>query len=144
MKQFTIKGLGELMNIAGGTIRAWIMKPIDGQPYSSDNVNYSNLVEKLNKYFEDFEERFGFKASEIEIVKAERTSKKWVSVDELQVDEIYTIHNYSLKTQLRFIRHIEDLDAYIFATLEEDEFSFKTYAKHQLERENMKIEKVEA
>lgn len=145
MKQFyTIKGLSELTNIASGTIRAWVMKPIDGQPYSSENINYSNLVDKLTKYFDDFEERFGFNANDIEIVKAERTSKKWISVDELQIDEIYTIHNYSLKTQLRFVRHIEDLDAYIFVTLEEDDFNFKTYAKHQLERENMKIEKVEA
>ena len=122
-----------------------VNRPHDGQPYSSDNVNYSNLVEKLNKYFEDFEGRFGFKASEIEIVKAERTSKKWVGLGELEVDEIYILHNYSLKTELKFVRYIEDLDAYIFATLEdEDEFSFKAYAKHQLERENMKIEKVEA
>lgn len=144
MKQFTIKGLGELTNIASGTIRAWIMKPIDGQPYSSDNVNYSNLTEKLNKYFEDFETRFGFKASDIEIIKAERTSKKWVELDELEENKLYIVHNYSLKTELIFVRYIEDLDAYIFVTPEEEEFAYKTYARHQLERENMKIEKVEA
>lgn len=144
MKQFTIKGLSEVTNVASGTIRAWIMKPIDGQPYSSENINHENLVEKLNKYFENFKERFGFSANDIEIVKAERTSKKWVEIDDLKVDQIYTLHNYSLKTQLRFMRHIEDLDAYIFATLDDEEVSFKAYTRYQLKKENMKIEKVEA
>ena len=144
MKQFTIKGLSELTNIPSGTIRAWIMKPIDGQPYSSENVNYSNLQEKLNKYFENFEERFSFKVEEIEIVKAERTSKKWVDLNELEVDKIYILHNYSLKTELKFVRYIEDLDGYIFATTDEEKFGFKMYAGFQLNQENIKIEKVEA
>ena len=144
MKQFTIKGLSEAINVAAGTIRAWIMKPIDGQPYSSENVNYENLVEKLNKYFEDFEARFGFAANEIEIVKAERTKKNWVNSKELVENDIYIIHNYSLKTELKFVRYLEDLDAYIFVTLDEDEMSFKTYAGYQLDRECMKIEKAEA
>ena len=143
MKQFTIKGLSELTNIAAGTIRAWVMKPIDGQPYSSENVNYSNLYEKLNKYFEDFEARFGFKVEEIEIVKSERTSKKWVELEELQVDGVYTLHNYSLKTQLKFVRYLDDLDAYIFVTTDEEKFAYKMYARFQLNQENMKIEKVE-
>lgn len=144
MKHFTIKGLSELTNIPSGTIRAWIMKPIDGQPYSSENVNYSNLCEKLNKYFENFEERFGFKVEEIEIVKSERTSKKWVDLNELEVDKIYILHNYSLKTELKFVRYIEDLDGYIFTTTDEEKFAFKMYAGFQLNQENIKIEKVEA
>lgn len=144
MKHFTIKGLSEVTNVAAGTIRAWIMKPIDGQPYSSENVNYSNLQEKLNKYFENFEERFGFKVEEIEIVKAERASKKWVDLNELEVDKIYVLHNYSLKTELKFVRYIEDLDGYIFTTTDEEKFGFKMYAGFQLNQENIKIEKVEA
>lgn len=144
MKQFTIKSLGELTSIANGTIRAWIMKPTDGQPYSSENVNYANLQEKLTKYFEDFEERFGFKVTDIEIVKAERTSKRWVGLSELKQDYIYILHNYSLKTELKFVRYIEDLDAYVFTTTDEEKFAFKMYAGFQLNQENMKIELVEA
>lgn len=140
MKQFTIKGLSEAINIAAGTIRAWTMKPIDGQPYSSENINYANLCEKLDKYFEDFEEKFGFKASDIEIVKAERTSKKWVGLGELEANELYILHNYSLKTKLRFVRYLEDLDAYIFVTTDEEKFAYKMYAGFQLNQENMKIE----
>lgn len=139
-QQYTIKGLSELTNIAAGTIRAWIMKPIDGQPYSSENVNYSNLVEKLNKYFEDFEERFGFKTSDIEIVKAERTTKKWLTLDELKKIsplQLLVMHNYSLKTELAFVRHIEDLDVYLFNT---KDGKLKAYTGEQLETENIKVE----
>ena len=148
MKQlYTIKGLSELTNIACGTIRAWIMKPVDGQPYSSENVNYANLQEKLTKYFEDFETRFGFKVEDIEIGKAERSKKDWLDVETIKKLENGTfvrLHNYSLKTELMFIRYIEDLDLYIFSTTESDEVSYKTYDSNQLSKENIKIEKVEA
>lgn len=140
MKQFTIKELAELTNIAAGTIRAWIMKPIDGQPYSSENVNYANLCEKLNKYFENFEERFGFKTEEIEIVKAERTTKRWLTLDELKgISPLQAIimHNYSLKTEVFFVRHIEDLDVYLFNT---KDGKLKAYTGEQLEVENIKME----
>lgn len=142
MKKFTIKGLAEVTNIAAGTIRAWIMKPVDGQPYSSENVNYSNLREKLTKYFENFKEQFGFEIEEIEIVKAERSSKKWLELSELEVGKVYTIHNYSLKTNMKYLRHIEDLDLYIFV-VDDDKLAYKAYARFQLEQENIKIEEVE-
>lgn len=147
MKQFTIKGLSELTNIASGTIRAWVMKPIDGKPYSSENVNYENLVEKLNKYFENFEERFGFKVEEIEIVKAERTRKEWLTpeqVKEFETGTFIRLHNYSLKTELMYLRYIKDLDLYIFSTTGSDEPGYKAYDYAQLSKENIKIEKVEA
>ena len=140
MKQFTIKALAEEMSIAAGTIRAWIMKPIDGQPYSSENINYANLVEKLNKYFPDFESRFNFKAEEIEIVKAERTSKKWLTLDDLKTIsnlQVIVLHNYSLKTEVAFVRHIEDLDVYLFNT---KDGKMKAYTGTQLEVENIKME----
>ena len=147
MKQFTIKGLSELTNIASGTIRAWIMKPIDGQPYSSENVNCANLVEKLNKYFEDFEKRFGFKAEDVEIVKAERSKKDWLTPEEVKEFETGTfvrLHNYSLKTELMFLRYIKELDLYIFSTTGSDEPGYKAYDYAQLSKENIKLEKVEA
>ena len=143
MKQFTIKELAKFVSVSEGTVRSWIMKPIDGVPYSSENINYENLVAKLNKYFPNFESEFGFDASEIEIVKAQRTYKKWIEVEELEENRIYTIHNYSLKTQLKFVRHIEDLNVFLFATLN-DEVSYKAYTQDQLEVENIKIEEVEA
>lgn len=147
MKQLTIKNLSELTNISAGTIRAWIMKPIDGQPYSSENINYENLVEKLNKYFEDFKTRFGFEAKDIKIVKAERTRKAWMTPEELRKMEtgsFILLHNYSLKTELMYLRYIKDLDLYIFSTTGSDEPGYKAYDYAQLTKENIKIEKVEA
>ena len=143
MKQFTIKGLSELIGISSGTVRSWTMKPVDGQPYSSENINYENLQTKLSKYFENFEKQFGFKVEEIEIVKALRSNKKWLEICDLEVDKVYTIHNYSLKTNMKYLRHIEDLDLYIFV-VDDDKLTYKTYARFQLEQENIKIEEVEA
>ena len=146
MKQlYTIKGLSELTNIASGTIRAWVMKPIDGQPYSSENVNYANLQEKLSKYFEDFETRFGFKVEDIEITKAERTKKLYLTTEDLKnlaPQTRVTMHNYSLKTELAFIRYIADLDLFIFVT-NDDKGIYKAYATYQLDADNIKMEVVQ-
>lgn len=146
-QKYTIKGLSELTNISAGTIRAWIMKPVDGIPYSSENVNYENLTEKLNKYFEDFDNRFGFSAKDVRIVKAERSKKDWLTPEEVSKFEAGTfvrLHNYSLKTELMFLRYIKDLDLYIFSTTDSDEPGYKAYDYAQLMKENIKIEKVEA
>lgn len=143
MKQFTIKELATQVNISEGTIRAWIMKPVDGQPYSSESINYANLQEKLAKYFPEFEKQFGFAIADIEIVKAQRTTKNWLTVDELaklESGSIITLHNYSLKTELMFLGYIEEHMVYLFSTTGDTKPGYKAYDVEQLQNENIKME----
>lgn len=143
MKQFTIKELATQVNISEGTIRAWIMKPIDGQPYSSENINYANLQEKLIKYFPEFKKQFGFEAAEIEIVKAQRTTKDWLTVEglaKLESGSVIVMHNYSLKTELMFLGYIKEHMVYLFSTTGDTKPGYKAYDAEQLQNENIKME----
>ena len=143
MKHFTIKELATQVNISEGTIRAWIMKPVDGQPYSSESINYANLQEKLAKYFPEFEKQFGFATTDIEIVKAQRTTKNWLTVDELaklESGSIITLHNYSLKTELMFLGYIKEHMVYLFSTTGDTKPGYKAYDAEQLQNENIKME----
>ena len=153
MTKLTVKELSTKTNVSEGTIRSWIMKPIDGVPYSSEKVNYGNLVEKLNKYYESFKETFGFEAKDIEIVKAERSTKKWLTIEQVEALKPYTkvtIHNYSLKTELQFIQthEVKDKDGketmnktFIFCNNSCDDY--KMYTLNQLQKQNIKIELAE-
>ena len=135
---FTVKELSQKVNISEGTIRSWLMKPIEGQTYSSENINYQNLVEKLTKYYPEFKKEFGFNVNEIEITKAERTTKNWVEVGDLKENENYRIYNYSLKTETQFIGTFKEL--YIFKVIDKEDY--KAYTKDQLEKDNIKIEHI--
>lgn len=142
-KTYTIKELATLTNIPAGTIRSWIMKPIDGVPYSSENINYASLCEKLAKYFPDFDQKFGFAINEIEIVKGERAvSKQYLTIEELtglERDAKIILHNYSLKTELTFLKYDEELGLFIFKSVD----GHKAYDVFALDKKNIKIEKVE-
>lgn len=143
MKQFTIKELATQVSISEGTIRAWIMKPIDGQPYSSENINYANLQEKLTKYFPEFKKQFGFEVAEIEIVKAQRTTKNWLTVEglaKLESGSVIVMHNYSLKTELMFLGYIKEHMVYLFSTTGDTKPGYKAYDAEQLQNENIKME----
>lgn len=150
MAGITIKDLALKVNISEGTIRSWIMKPEQGKTYSAENINYTNLREKLHKYYpreEEFEKLAGCKIDEVEIVKAERVAKVWVTYKELEEHEKYTIHNYSLKTNVEFCgifktictRYETPVDVYVFLT---DKSEFKAYTINDLLKENIKIEKI--
>ena len=136
--QFTVKELSQKVNISEGTIRSWIMKPIEGQPYSSENINYTNLIDKLTKYYPNFEKDFGFKAKDVQIVKAERATKNWVEVGDLKENEHYRIYNYSLKTETEFFGIFKEL--YIFKVIDKEDY--KAYSKEQLDKDNIKIEHI--
>lgn len=142
-KNYTIKELATLTNIPAGTIRSWIMKPIDGVPYSSENINYGSLREKLSKYFPDFDQRFGFSIEDVEIVKGERASaKQYLTIEELtglERDAKIILHNYSLKTELTFLKYDEELSLFIFKSAD----GHKAYDTFALDKKNIKIEKVE-
>ena len=138
--QFTVKELSQKVSISEGTIRSWIMKPIEGQPYSSENINYKNLIDKLTKYYPNFEKDFGFKAKDVEITKAERTTKNWVEVGDLEENEMYRIYNYSLKTETTYLGKFKEL--YIFKVMNTAKEDYKAYTKEQLDKDNIKIEHI--
>lgn len=146
--KFTVKQLATKANISEGTIRSWIMKPEAGKTYSAENINYTNLYEKLHKYYEkedEFEKLCGCKIEDIDIMKAERTTKAWKTVDELEKGKSYALHNYSLKTELVYLGIYEHLnqgfkrDIYIFMDAKS---KFKAYSKTELEADNIKIEEI--
>ena len=141
MKQLTIKQINKMINVPEATIRAWIMKPIDGVPYSRKNINYVNLQTKLKKYFEDFEAKFGFKVEDIEIVVGEKTKKTYTKVEDLVEGDDIVLHNYSLQSELTLLQKItiEDEVIYLFR----GEKGLKAYYQQELEKANIKIEKVE-
>lgn len=136
---YTVKDLSKKVSISEGTIRSWLMKPIEGQPYSSENINYANLVDKLTKYYPNFEKDFGFKAKDIEITKAERTTKNWVESGDLKENESYRIYNYSLKTETTYLGMFKE-SLYIFKVVDKEDY--KAYTKEQLDKENIKIEHI--
>lgn len=144
MKEMTIKEVATMIATSEGTVRSWIMKPIDGVPYSSENINYDNFRAKLTQYFADFEKRFGIEVQDIVVVKAKRTTKDWMSVEdlkELNAGDIVTIKNYSLTTTLVFKKYDEELDCFIFAKTQGETLEYKAYSSAQLDKENIKIER---
>lgn len=145
MKQLTVKQLSETINVSEGTIRAWIMKPIDNKVYSSSDINYTNLVEKLEKYFNDFTTKFGFTPEEIEIVKNERTStKQYLDVEivkDLKSGTKIVLKNYSLQTNLTFLKYDKEIDTFIF--LKDKNEECVGYFGSQLKKDNIRLELVE-
>lgn len=143
----TIKELAQKTNIIEGTIRAWVVKPEVGKEYSPDNVNYTNLREKLRKYYNDeqFVEKVGCKIDEVEIVKSERIQKAWIDAAELKEGDRIVLHNYSLKTELIFSGLFHDAvegDVHIFRKPTENGYEFKAYTYTQLCSKAIKIERI--
>ena len=152
MKQITLRELSEMTNISTGTIRSWTLKPIQGQPYNSKNVNYDALRSQLTKYFESdeqFKKRFGFSIYEIEIVKGERTSKEYVQFNELEIGDTIIMHNYALQTEMTLVsKHFVKVDEETGNGIELFTFeladkinNFKCYTEVQLTSANIKIER---
>lgn len=152
MKQITLRELSELTNISTGTIRSWTLKPIQGQPYNSKNVNYDALRSQLTKYFgddEQFKKRFGFSINEIEIVKGERTSKEYVQFNELEIGDTIIMHNYALQTEMTLVsKHFVKVDEESGQGIELWTFeladkvnNFKCYTEVQLTSANIKLER---
>lgn len=152
MKQLTLKELSELTNISTGTIRSWTLKPIQGQPYNSKNVNYEALRGQLTKYFgddEQFKKRFGFSIDEIEIVKGERTTKEYVQFNQLEIGDTIIMHNYALQTEMTLVsKHFVKVDEESGNGIELWTFeladkvnNFKCYTEVQLTSANIKLER---
>ena len=152
MKQITLRELSELINISTGTIRSWTLKPIQGQPYNSKNVNYDALRSQLVKYFESdeqFKKRFGFSINDIVIVKGERTSKEYVQFNELEIGDTIIMHNYALQTEMTLVsKHFVKVDEESGQGIELWTFeladkvnNFKCYTEVQLTSANIKLER---
>ena len=152
MKQLTLKELSEITNISTGTIRSWTLKPVQGQPYNSKNVNYDALRAQLTKYFETddaFQKRFGFSINEIEIVKGERTAKEYVQFNELEIGDAIIMHNYALQTEMilvskHFVKVDEEsgqgVELWTFELADKPN-NFKCYTEVQLTSANIKLER---
>ena len=152
MKQLTLKELSELTNISTGTIRSWTLKPIQGQPYNSKNVNYDALHSQLTKYFgddEQFKKRLGFSIDEIKIVKGERTAKEYVEFNQLEIGDTIIMHNYALQTEMTLVsKHFVKVDEETGNGIELWTFeladkpnNFKCYTEVQLTSANIKLER---
>ena len=152
MKQLTLKELSELTNISTGTIRSWTLKPIQGQPYNSKNVNYEALRGQLTKYFGDdkqFKKRLGFSIDEIEIIKGERTSKEYVQFNQLEIGDMIVMHNYALQTEMTLVsKHFvkvdegsgQGIELWTFELADKPN-NFKCYTEVQLTSANIKLER---
>lgn len=145
-KQVTISELSQMANVPQGTIRAWIMKPINGIPYSANNINYANAIAKLTKYFESdekFIEKFGFSLNDIEIVKSKKSKREYIEIDELKLFHPNTkvmLHNYSMKTELTFQKYDIALGLFIFKAENDD---WRAYSVSTISKPNMKLEAIE-
>ena len=152
MKQLTLRELSELINISTGTIRSWTLKPVQGQPYNSKNVNYVALQSQLVKYFESdeyFKKRFGFSIYDIEIIKGERTSKEYIQFNQIEIGDTIIMHNYALQTEMTLVsKHFVKVDEESGQGIELFTFeladktnNFKCYTEVQLTSANIKLER---
>lgn len=154
--KITIKKLSQKVNVPEATIRAWLSKPIEGVPYDRNFNNYDNLVCKLESYYSDFETKFGFKAREIEIEKAPRTTRKYIEVEQLEPKMLIVLHNYSLKKNLVYVNTEciygftldeipTDMDDghHVFLFYNIDKENYEVFTLEELKRANIKIEVVD-
>lgn len=144
-KQLSVKELSKLVSIPEGTIRAWTLKPIEGEVYEVGKVNYTSLKSGLSKYFEDkeFVEKFGFEITDIEITKStKKSTRSYVEVEELEIDKEYDIHNYSMVSRwtLGEIVEIYDKKVYVFVNTD---LKYKALNEDDLDQKNIKIEEIE-
>lgn len=139
--EMTLKQLSTLTNISVGTLRSWTLKPINGQPYNSKQVNYEVVRAQLKKYFDDFEKRFGFSIDQLVIVKGERTTKEYVEPDALSIGDTIILHNYALQTEMTLvsIHKVNNITLWIFEVNDRDG-QYKCYTMGQLTSSNIKLE----
>jgi hypothetical protein len=141
-KKLTLQQIHDLTNIPTPTIRAWLLKAEPGQVYTGCNL--SNFHAQLAKHYTKLDEQtkiFGCAINDIEIEKNVRTHKEYIRLDDLEVDHVYNIHNYSLITTLTLkkVEKIDDDKVYIFV----NEKGYKAYSVDELVKPNIRIEEVE-
>ena len=141
-KKLTLQQIHNITNIPTPTIRAWLLKAEPGQVYTGCNM--TNFRTQLAKHYTKLDEQtkiFDCAINDIEIEKNVRTHKEYVRLDDLEVDHIYNIHNYSLITTLTLkkVEKIDDDKVYIFV----NEKGYKAYSIDELVKPNIRIEEVE-
>lgn len=144
MKQFTLKELSNLTNIPTNTIRRWLLKPVVGQVYNKEIWNQVEMRTQLKKYELDEIKVLGCKIEEVECIKSSKSSTKtYIELDEVEIDQTIILHNYSLETTLKLVevRELNGTKLYTFYNDEKDEY--RTYSLDQLSRKNIKIESIE-
>ena len=144
MKQFTLKELSNLTNIPTNTIRRWLLKPVVGQVYNKEIWNQVEMRTQLKKYELDEIKVLGCKIEEVECIKSSKSSTKtYIELDEVELDQTIILHNYSLETTLKLVevRDLNGTKLYTFLNEEKDEY--RTYSLDQLSKKNIKIESIE-
>ncbi len=144
MKQFTLKELSNLTNIPTNTIRRWLLKPVVGQVYNKEIWNQVEMRNQLKKYELDEIKVLGCKVEEVECIKSSKSSTKtYIELNEVEIDQTIILHNYSLETTLKLVevRELNGTKLYTFYNDEKDEY--RTYSLDQLSRKNIKIESIE-
>ena len=144
MKQFTLKELSNLTNIPTNTIRRWLLKPVVGQVYNKEIWNQVEMRTQLKKYELDEIKVLGCKVEEVECIKSSKSSTKtYIELNEVEIDQTIILHNYSLETTLKLVevRELNGTKLYTFYNDEKDEY--RTYSLDQLSRKNIKIESIE-
>ena len=144
MKQFTLKELSNLTNIPTNTIRRWLLKPVVGQVYNKEIWNQVEMRTQLKKYELDEIKVLGCKIEEVECIKSSKSSTKtYIELNEVEIDQTIILHNYSLETTLKLVevRELNGTKLYTFYNDEKDEY--RTYSLDQLSRKNIKIESIE-
>lgn len=111
MKTISVKDLSKLVGISEGTLRSWMYKPEIGVVYETGKINHNNVRAKLRNYFgNDFENKFGFKIIDLEIVKAEKSAKRdFVDYFDLVADKEYVLCNYSFESDVLFLKEENEM-----------------------------------
>lgn len=140
--EVTINDLATKLDIPAPTIRAWTRTPVNGMVWSKEMINIDKVREQLSKRFEDdeFESIMNCSIGQIVIVKSERVTNDYITLDELEVGKMYRIHNYSFTKDVKYegTCDLNDTKLYIFT----NEKGYHTYNLEMLSRDNMKIERL--
>lgn len=128
-KQFTVSHLCDLINVSTQYLYKVIQKPIAGQPYDPNVVNYVELQKfLLRKYSNNANavcEALNIEdINDIEIVKGSKNltaNANKVAVDDLKIEGTYVLRSYHYENTyvLRNVIEMADDVVYIFEQLSE-------------------------
>ena len=128
-KQFTVSHLCDLINVSTQYLYKVIQKPIAGQPYDPNVVNYVELQKfLLRKYSNNANavcEALNIEdINDIEIVKGSKNltaNANKVAVDDLKIEGTYVLRSYHYENTyvLRKVIEMADDVVYIFEQLSE-------------------------
>ena len=146
MKELTLKEFSEKMNFTTNTVRRWCLKGEEGEVFIKGQWNMKEVRRQLIKTYETAEKaeaKLGFKLEELQLVKSSKaTVRDYVKFTVLKEGDSIILHNYSMETELIFIKKLEANETELYIFYKEDEDSYKIYSLEQMSKPNMKVELV--